>query len=231
MNVLGIETATERLGTALIINETIYEHSIDSRSSHCELLTGFIKELVEEAGITMKHIDGVSVSVGPGSFTGLRIGIATAMGLAYGLGVKTAGINTLMALAWNAAKPGVLICPLIDAKRSEVYAAVYRTDNGIPITIAKPSAIPVTQLAEFLKSQDKPVTITGPAAVQFRSTIEYIVGTSIEFIPPESAKPSAVAIAQLGLKILRSGGGVYPYALQPVYLRRSDAEISRDFCG
>jgi len=231
MNIIGIETATERLGAALIAGEEVYERHIDSRSSHCELLTGFIADLVKEAGITMNDIYGVSVSVGPGSFTGLRIGIATAMGLAYGLGIKTAGINTLSALAWNAADKGKLVCPLIDAKRSEVYTGIYRTGNYIPHSFIAPAAMSVDKLALKLLSLDEPVTITGPAAEQFRDTIEKVVGSSTVFIAADEAKPSALAIARLGQLMLRSGKGIHPSALQPVYLRRSDAEIARDSSG
>ena len=228
MNILGIETATERLGVALLLQETIHERYIDSHSSHCELLTGFISELIEEAGIIVNNIEGVAVSVGPGSFTGLRIGIATAMGLAYGLGVKAAGVNTLMALAWNAAIPGTLVCPLIDARRSEVYTGIYRTGDCIPDVVLKPSAVPVSKLADILRLHDEPITITGPFAEQLRKTLEGIPGTSISFIPLESAQPSAVAIARLGSMMFHCGDDISPAALKPLYLRRSDAEIARD---
>ena len=222
MNVLGIETATERLSAALITDNVSYERHRDSRYSHCELLTGFILELAEDAGITMNEINGISVSIGPGSFTGLRIGIATAMGLAYSLGVKTAGINTLMGIAWKAAKPRTLVCPLIDAKRSQVYAGIYRTGEGIPETIFSPSAIPLTKLADIMRSQDEQITITGPAGEQFRKTLEEIHDLTLTFIPNESAKPSAEAIAELGRMMFRAGEGVNPIALKPMYLRRSD---------
>ena len=228
MNILGIETATERLSTALITGGNVHEQHRDSRSSHCELLTGFISDIVAEAGITMREIGGIAVSLGPGSFTGLRIGISTAMGLAYGLGIKTTGVNTLMGLAWNAASPGTLVCPLIDAKRSEVYTAIYRTGNDIPDIVMKPAAVPVAKLADILKLQGEPVTVTGPAAGQFREALEEASGDLLSFISPAMAQPSAVSIAQAGSVMFSRDGGVAPSALEPVYLRRSDAEIARD---
>jgi len=230
VNILGIETATERLGTALITGGNIYERHRDLRSSHCELLTGFISDIAAEAGITMNDIEGIAVSLGPGSFTGLRIGVSTAMGLAYGLGIKTAGVNTLMGLAWNAALPGILVCPLIDAKRSEVYTALYRMGKDIPDVVMKPAAVPVAKLADILKLQGEPVTVTGPAAVQLRETLEEAAGDLLSFVPPAMARPSAVSIAQAGSVMFRRDGGVTPSALKPVYLRRSDAEIARDKC-
>ena len=230
MNVLGIETATEKLSAAMVIGNISYERHTDSRSSHCELLAGFIMELAKEAGIKMNHINGISVSIGPGSFTGLRIGIATAMGLAYSLGVKAAGVNTLMGLAWKTAKPGTLVCPLIDAKRSQIFAGIYRTGEGIPDTIVSPLAVTCEKLADIVRSQGEQVTITGPAAELFRKTFDEISDSKLTFIPGDKAKPSAVAIAELGRMILLAGKGVNPVALKPVYLRRSDAEILRDKC-
>ncbi len=229
MIIIGIETATERLSSSLLVeNDRIFERHVDSRSSHCELLTGFLLELVNEADVSFEEIDCVAVSVGPGSFTGLRIGIATAMGLAYGLGITACGINTLMGLAWNSVEPGTLVCPIIDAKRSEVYTALYRTGDDIPQTVIEPMALPITKLAEILLKRNEKVTLTGPAAEKFRNKLQDSLGISVSFIPPDSAQPSARSIAELGLINFRLNGGINPSSLKPVYLRRSDAEIARD---
>ncbi|MFC1651235.1 tRNA (adenosine(37)-N6)-threonylcarbamoyltransferase complex dimerization subunit type 1 TsaB [Candidatus Latescibacterota bacterium] len=231
MIILGIETATESLSTALSVNDKMYERSKESRTSHCELLAGFISELTDEAGITPKEINCVSVSTGPGSFTGLRIGIATAMGLAYGLNINACGISTLMGLAYGAGKsadPGTFVCPVIDAKRSETYTALYKTTDDVPQTIVEPLALPVSRLADMLGKRDEKILITGPAADKFKDILTESLGDSIEFVSPELANPSAKTIAELGLRIFRSTGGANPALLEPVYLRRSDAEILRD---
>ncbi len=226
MIILGIETATERLSAALLLEDsTVFERHEDSQSSHCELLAKFITELADEAGIGLPEIDGVAVSIGPGSFTGLRIGIATAMGMAFGLGVETCGIQTLAALAWNVDRPGTLVCPLIDAKRSEAYAALYRTSGGFPETVIEPAAIPLIELAPLLAGMQEPITITGPGAEKFRPILENADVPTLTFIAPESAKPSASAIVNLGLMVFKAGGGASPVELKPVYLRRSDAEL------
>ena len=228
MILLGIDTATERLSAALFIDGATRERYTDSRSSHCELLTGFIGELVAEADIGMEDIGGVAVSIGPGSFTGLRIGIATAMGAAYSIGVKTAGVNTLAALAWNAAEEGSLVCPLIDAKRSEAYTAVYRLRYGdVPETVLAPCTIPVDRLNTIICAFGEPLVITGPAAENFGERLEE-ANADMRFVPPEKARPSAAAVAGLGEIVFARGGAVEPSALEPVYLRRSDAEIARD---
>ncbi len=226
MITLGIETATERLGAALVVDDCrMYERWTDSRSSHCELLAGFVTELADEAGIPLASIGGIAVSVGPGSFTGLRIGIATAMGLAYGLGIPAAGVGTLAAMARNAGTDGTLVCPLIDAKRGEAYAAVYRTGGELPEVVVEPAAIPVAELADMLAGLGEAVTLTGPAAERFHAMLERPGAPALHIAPPESAMPSAASVAHMGAHIIAGGGGVSPAALTPVYLRRSDAEL------
>ena len=229
MTILGIETATERLSAALIAdNDQTFERYEDSRSSHCELLTGFIMELTEEAGVSLDSLDCIAVSTGPGSFTGLRIGIATAMGLAYGLGINTVPVNTLAALAWKSAEPGTLVCPLIDAKRSEAYAGIFRLTGGIPQTVLESTAVPVEKLGGILMDAGEQVLITGPDAVLFGEQLRQRGYSSLSFSPPQTEKPSAVSVAELGLLIFKESGDVNPVSLRPVYLRRSDAEIARD---
>ena len=229
MTILGIETATERLSTALVIgNNKSMERNTDSRSSHCELLTGFIMEMIDESGITHESIDGISVSIGPGSFTGLRIGIATAMGMAYGLGIDTVPVSTLAALAWKATDPGTLVCPLIDAKRQEAYAAVYRITKHIPEILFEPAAMPVDKLGELLLTFDEKVIVNGPSADLFKDKLTGICGDLLTFILPQFSKPSALAVAELGELLFRNGGGMNPALLEPLYLRRSDAELIRD---
>ncbi len=231
MIMLGIETATEYLSAALLVDNVIYERSVVSQTSHCELLAGFILDLTDEAGIAPDGIECVSVSTGPGSFTGLRIGIATAMGLAYGLVIPVCGIGTLEGLAYSAGLlvgQGMLVCPVIDAKRSEAYTAVYRTADGIPETVMKPVALPAANLAGRLAEYGEPVIVTGPAITVFKDIISKSPVKSVTFAAPESAHPSARFIAGLGIEVYRGAGGLNPAQLEPIYLRRSDAEILRD---
>lgn len=228
MIILGIETATEQLGAALFRDNVAYERHTASKTSHCELLTGFIGELAEEAGITFSEIDCVAVSIGPGSFTGLRIGIATAMGFAYGLGIRTAGVSTLMALAWKSAPDGSLVCPVIDAKRKELYIAGYRVHDGaVPDTLVEPCAVPISELPALFDAFHETVYFTGPAATAFRERIES-TGIRCAFPSVPHSRTSAVSIAEIGGLYFNQGASVEPFGLKPLYVRRSDAEIARD---
>jgi tRNA threonylcarbamoyladenosine biosynthesis protein TsaB len=228
MIILGIETATERLSTALLVEDKgiLIEHHEDSRMTHCELLTKFILDLTEEAEVSVDDIGCIAVSTGPGSFTGLRIGISTAMGLAYGICVKTCGVNTLMGMAWKKRSNGSLVCPVIDAKRSEVYTGIYRmNDSGLPEIIHEACVIPVDKMADLVLKTGEPITLTGPDASKFGEMLKESLDGRLEVM---SSKPSAEAIAEIGLKMFHENGGVSPIFLEPMYLRRSDAETARD---
>jgi len=228
ITILGIETATARLSVALRTSEGhITERHTDRSSSHCELLTGFIRELVDEASLSIDDIDCIAVSKGPGSFTGLRIGIASAMGFAYGLGKPVCGIDTLMGLAWNTAVYGGLVCPIIDAKRSELYTALYRIECESPHIILESTTLHIKQLSEKLASYDETITVTGPAARCFSDILLSQTGTRIAFIPDNAAQATASSIVELGYMEYLKNGAIHPASLKPLYLRRSDAEISR----
>ena len=234
MNVIGIETATEYLSAAIFSDGVCIERTIQLRSSHCELLAGFITELSAEAKVALDEVDGIAVSRGPGSFTGLRIGIATAMGLSYGLGVPLAGVDTLAALAHRAGQEqtDTLVCPVIDARRREVYTAVYRLRSSLPVIVSNPAAIPAQDMPAFLAGFGEAILVTGPAIETIRGMIPKPEDIPLYFASIEKSTPSASNIAIIGAHLIRRGECGDPADVQPFYLRRSDAEILRDrSCG
>ena len=130
MKVLGIDTATMMGSIGLIDDEgAIAEYSLNIRATHSERLMPAIDRLLKDSGIMPKDIDGFAVSIGPGSFTGLRIGLATVKGFAMGCNKPVAAVSTLEALAFNLAYAEYLICPILDARRNEVYAAMFKSDG------------------------------------------------------------------------------------------------------
>ena len=154
------------------------------------------------------------------------------MGLAYGLGIDTVPINTLEAIAWNMGEPGTLICPVIDARRQEAYTALYRLTMGIPEIVHEPTALPVAGLSSLIAEMDETCTITGPAVTVFRASLENTISTPLTFIEGDDRLPSALSIARLGLLHAERGERIPSSELEPVYLRRSDAEIARaSQCG
>lgn len=140
MTTLCLETSTKSCSVALGKNGKVIalKESIDEKYSHSENLTVFIQEVCTQAKIALKDIDAVAVSKGPGSFTGLRIGVSTAKGLCYALNKPLIAINSLESMATSCISPQVLACPMIDAKRMEVYCAVYDENmNEIKKTAAE----------------------------------------------------------------------------------------------
>jgi tRNA threonylcarbamoyladenosine biosynthesis protein TsaB len=133
--ILYLETATKVCSVALADGEQLLAlHETSISNSHSELITVFIQEVIEEAGIAMSAVDAVAVSMGPGSYTGLRIGVSTAKGLCYGLGKPLISVGTLQAMAFGAVSQlkdidkNSLICPMLDARRMEVYYSLYDRD-------------------------------------------------------------------------------------------------------
>ncbi|MBI9033794.1 MAG: tRNA (adenosine(37)-N6)-threonylcarbamoyltransferase complex dimerization subunit type 1 TsaB [Bacteroidales bacterium] len=137
--ILSIETSTPNCSVALALDGRILAvKEINSRNSHAEVLTAFIQDVLEQSGKQMNELDAVAVSMGPGSYTGLRIGVSTAKGLCFALDKPLIAVSTLQAMAFGmsleyCARPGAdcdaLFCPMIDARRMEVYAAIYKSGN------------------------------------------------------------------------------------------------------
>ncbi len=227
MNILGIDTATGRMSVAIVSGEDAYETDSDTPSSHCERLTPTIGALLETAGLAAGDIGLVAVSTGPGSFTGLRIGIATAMGFAWSTGIPAVGVGTLMGLGHRPDSAGMLICPVIDARRSEAYAAVYRAAGCVPECVVEPRAVPLDTLAGILSGFDEPVILTGPAAERFGPVLRKNCNADIRTTPPESSPVSALSVARIGLCLHEQGDSTPPAALKPLYLRRADAAPPR----
>lgn len=155
MLILGMDTATLSCSVALLQEETVLaEFTLNIRKTHSERLMPLLDHMLVESGIEREQIGAVSVSAGPGSFTGLRIGVATARGLAQALSIPAVPVCTLAAMAEVVPTPGALICPLLDARRGEVYTALFKRSAHSPYalkTVLEPIAIPLKELAAYLR--------------------------------------------------------------------------------
>jgi len=224
MMVLGIETATKTGGIALLSDKgVIAEYTLNIEVTHSERLMATVDRVLSDTGITLADVDGFAVSIGPGSFTGLRIGVATVKALAFSTGRPVAAVPTLMALAWNIAAAAHPVCPLLDAKKKEVYAAVYRTGSGTVETIMAEVVLPLKDLAARLAG---PTIFAGEGAQFFRREIEDLLGARALFAPLAASVPSAASVAELGWMALREGRAADPDGLAPVYIRRPEAEVA-----
>ncbi|MGI9953486.1 tRNA (adenosine(37)-N6)-threonylcarbamoyltransferase complex dimerization subunit type 1 TsaB [Moorellaceae bacterium AZ2] len=225
MLVLGIETSTSVVSVALVdAQKLLAEVYLDSKQHHSRRLLPVISSLLKEAGIKIKDLAGIAVALGPGSFTGLRIGLATAKGLAHAGGKPLVGIPTLDALALNAAGVGGLICPVLVARRQEVYAAVYRWQEGRLCCLASHQAVNPSSWVAQLASYGEPVYFLGDAVMPYRKVWQEL-GNKAVFLPPENALPRAAQIARQGQKRLSRDQVDDLFQLKPLYLRPSAAEL------
>ncbi len=224
MLILGIETST-KTGSVAVVSEdgVVAQYSLNIEVTHSERLMATVDRVLRDTGLGMANMDGFAVACGPGSFTGLRIGISAVKGLALATGRPVAAVPTLQALAWNVPHAAFPVCPLLDARKNEVYAALYRFEGAALVQTMPEAAIPIADLAGRLPDN---VLFTGEAARLYRREIEKQFGGRALFAPLASAVPSAATVAEIGLDMIKSGKTADADVLTPVYIRRPEAEVA-----
>jgi len=219
MKLLAIDTATERCSVALLVDEQVIVRATQTPRGHADLVLPMVNEVLAESALTLRQLDGLAYGRGPGAFTGVRIAVGVAQGLAYGAQLLTVGISNLAAVAQQFAAPGARILVCMDARMNEVY---WCTFEGTPDGLVRPTAT---------ERVDRPDAVeAGDAAV--------FAGTGFGAYPqlaaggPESAVhrtvlPHAREIARLAAHELRAGRGEPPERAQPLYLRDQVATVKR----
>ncbi|NOX97985.1 MAG: tRNA (adenosine(37)-N6)-threonylcarbamoyltransferase complex dimerization subunit type 1 TsaB [Nitrospirae bacterium] len=228
MRILGIETSTRTGSVALVQGEgVIAEYTLNSKETHTARLMPMIDHILKDAHLTIRQMDAVAVSLGPGSFTGLRIGIATAKGLCLALRKPLIGISTLDALAHNIGHTSQLICPLLDARKGEVYTAIYRYRlPGKKQRLEKLSKDMVLSLDKLLSKINASTVFLGDVFDSYRDLIGKRLGKKASFAPPALNFPRAANVAVLGLEKLQSGEEEPGLSeIEPLYVRRPEAEV------
>jgi tRNA threonylcarbamoyladenosine biosynthesis protein TsaB len=187
-----------------------------------------IERLLATAGLDIADIDIFASSIGPGSFTGVRGGVATIQGLALAVGKPCAGFSSLTMLAMNFPHSNTLVCPLLDARKSEVYGALYDCSSPIPSPLINDCVLsPPEFLDRITAVTDAPVIFAGEGAVRYHGIIAEQLGDRALFAPFPANIPHASNGILLALDASRRGELLEPSQLLPVYLRASDAEINR----
>jgi tRNA threonylcarbamoyladenosine biosynthesis protein TsaB len=187
-----------------------------------------IKRLLSIAGFAIADIDLFAASIGPGSFTGVRGGVATVQGLALATGKPCVGFSSLALLAMNFPFSSHLICPLLDARKSEVYAALYDCSASLPIPILRDCVMPPASFLDLLSSTtEKPVLFAGEGAQRYRDLIVERMPVRAVFAPYPLHVSHAANAAMLASDLFKREESLEPSLLLPVYLRASDAEINR----
>lgn len=203
----------------------IAEYTLNLRETHTSRLMPAIDRMLKDASLTIKDLDGIAVSLGPGSFTGLRIGIATAKGLAQGLNIPVVGIPTLDGLVFNLFNCKDLVCPILDARKGEVYCALYKNGKRLTKYMAYELGELLEKIGFRVKGQGLRVIFLGDGIEVYRDLIKKKSGKKAIFAPKARRLPSASSIAELGLKKLRRGKKSELLTLKPIYIRPSEAEL------
>ncbi|HVH04841.1 MAG TPA: tRNA (adenosine(37)-N6)-threonylcarbamoyltransferase complex dimerization subunit type 1 TsaB [Myxococcota bacterium] len=221
--ILAVESATSVVSVALLRGEVLVDEwtSEDARAPSERLLPG-IDALLARTGTPLGAIAAFAVSVGPGSFTGLRVGIATVKGLAFASGRRVAAVPTLAALAHAGADGRAPVAALLDARRGEVYAAVYGADGAMLLaeTVAKPAA-----LAERLAAGTR--IVAGEGAEAAAAELAALRGADVVVLRRPIGLARARAVGVLGARLLARGAGIDAPQVAPRYVRRAEAEARR----
>lgn len=217
MMVLGIETATVVCSVGIARDEQVIgEIRLAVKNIHAEALTASIRDLLALLQVSPAEIDGIAVSIGPGSFTGLRIGLATAKGLAFSLGKPLVGIDTLHAQAAAVGWREGFIVPVIRARRNEIYAARYRA-SGNALELVQPAA--TFLLPDFVEWLQTPAVLCGSGGPMLLGAGLLDRKRDIEVIPETASLLSGGKVAELGSVRLRHGERDEVATLEPVYVQ------------
>ncbi len=226
MLVLAIDASTLASGVALVSTERVLaEFILQTAKTHSQRLLPSIDLVMKEAGIRPDQLDGVIVSGGPGSFTGLRIGMSTAKGLAHALGIPIVAINTLDFWAENYPCFNGLVVPILDARKGEVYTATYTWGESQMARLTPHRATSMAVLLEELRSDAGPVAFVGDAVAVYEDVIRQSLLARAVISAPVDRLPRPSRLGALGIAKLQRGETDSVYGLVPQYLRQSEAEV------
>lgn len=226
--ILSLDTATPCSSVAITTGtrdsgQVLASLDLTGNVSHSRRLLGSISWLMESIGLQWPDIDAVAVSLGPGSFTGLRIGMATAKGLAAAANKQMFGISTLDGLASKCVTDN-LVCSMLDARKKEIYTAFYRRNNqGLSERVSEVAVISPQDLMEKI---NEPTVLVGDGAVVYKTQFQERLGSMVTFVPCNLNVPQASALGLLAGESYLEGDCLEIGAAVPIYIRSSDAELN-----
>ena len=225
MSILAIDTASSVSSVAVASEGKLQaEVTVEAGRTHSETLLSHIEGALSFAGIERSALTGVAVSIGPGSFTGLRIGLATAKAIAYGLGIPLVGVSTLAALALAVPVPDVHTLALMDAQKGNAYAGLYEWRDGSLHEVRPVRVAPLAEAIAEAADRGKPVLLTGELAVKKRARLGNLPD-NVTLAPAHLLTARASHVAWLGIARLAAGECDDLMTLEPFYIRRSEAEV------
>lgn len=226
MKILSVDSSAKIASVALLEDKKLLaEYSLNNGNTHSETLLPMAEILLGAFGLTAKDIDLFACSAGPGSFTGVRIGAATVKGLAFAMNKPCVGVSTLQAIAQNAAIIQGLICPVMNARRSQVYTALFRSDGEKLTRLMPDSALAISELDDILAQYGEAVTFCGDG---YDITLDALKKTKALFTPERLRHQSACSVAEVAYEEYLNGNYGSDSELSVDYLRPSQAERERN---
>ena len=223
MKILALDTATPTGSVALLDgHKLVAEILLNVKAVHSERLLDQVQQVLEAGSLTLEDLDLIAVVRGPGSFTGLRIGLATAKGLAQAAKLPLMGISSLQLLAMNLPLCQLPICTFLDARKNEVYTALYQWVDGIPVSIGPELVLPPERALNRLQGN---LALVGDAVQLYSSLVTEILGERVHLPASIHHQPRASSAAALASRLFRPELPLDAALLTPVYIRPSDAEL------
>ncbi len=228
MRILGIESSSLVASVAIVEDEvTTAEYTVNFKRTHSQTLLPMLDEIVKMIELDLETIDAIAVSGGPGSFTGLRIGSATGKGLGLALKKPIISVPTVDAMAYNLYGSAFRVCPIMDARRNQVYTGIYDNRSGFSI-IKEQSAMDIEELLEELNSAGQSVIFLGDGVPVYKNQIQEKMTVPFLFAPVHLNRQRATAVAALGCTYFKEGRTLTAEEHAPVYLRKPQAERERE---
>ncbi len=223
MKILALESSAKAASVALCEDKALLlQYFQNSGHTHSRTLMKMTEDLLNNIGMTPGELDVVAVASGPGSFTGIRIGVSAAIGLAWGADKPVCGVSSLEAMAYHIEEPDYIICPVMDARRSQVYNALFRNSDGSVTRLTPDRALSISELIDGAKAENKPYMLLGDGALLCYQAFSES-GISCRLAPPLQRLQTAWGVACASLTAPK----VSPDTLKPNYLRVSQAERER----
>ncbi len=225
MKILGIESSGITASCAISEDEILLcEYTQNHKKTHSEKLMPLIVKSLEDSDISLKDINFIAISKGPGSYTGLRIGAAIAKGLAQALDIPMVAVPTMKALAANVFDSNKYIIPILDAKGGRAYSGIYKWENNKLMTIKDQFPINIDELINIINDIEGDVVLNGDGSVNYKEVLESKVNKKIYFAPEKYNILSAASINQVGYQLIKDNKIISCYDFSPEYLRPSQAE-------
>lgn len=228
MKILAIDSSSLVASVAIAEEEKIIaEYTVNHKKTHSQTLLPMIDEISEMIELDKESISAIAITGGPGSFTGLRIGSATAKGLGLALNIPIINVPTMDAMAYNLYGVDGIVCPIMDARREQVYTGIYSFEDGRFSVVMEQQPMALVDLIEKLNSCDKKVTFTGDGIDAYRNIIEEKIQVPYMYAPLHLRIPRASALASLAFVYANEGRYESAAKHVPEYLRMSQAERER----